>query len=105
PSVASTAITEPTGVDWPSGTAIFATVPSSYAVISIVALSVSTSAITSPEATLSPSLTFHLMMVPASIVSERRGMVMEMGMGEWYGSARDPADGLKAVCRITNHAL
>src|SRR5687768_5304495 len=48
----------------------------------MVALSVSTSAITSPAETLSPSLTFHLMMVPASIVSESRGMVMGMGMRE-----------------------
>ena len=39
------------------------------------------SAITSPERTLSPSLTFHLMTVPASMVSESLGMVSVMGMG------------------------
>ena len=75
-------ITSPTGTVAPSSMLIFATVASSNTCTSMVALSVSTSAIASPEDTLSPSLTFHLSSVPSSMVSDRRGMVMVMGMGE-----------------------
>ena len=55
--------------------------PSSNTGISIVALSVSMSATTWPLVTSSPSFTFQRTMVPASMVSESRGMVTEMGMG------------------------
>ena len=65
----------------PSGTRIFAIVPSSTASNSIVALSVSISARRSPAATASPSLTSHLVRVPCSIVGERAGILSSMGMG------------------------
>ena len=48
--------------------------PSSTASTSIVALSVSISAIKSPELTSSPSLTNHLAKVPSSIVGLRAGI-------------------------------
>jgi hypothetical protein len=81
PFSAISAIGVPTFTCCPASTRIFATVPSSKHCISIVALSVSMSASTSPERTASPSFTFHLMTVPASMVSERRGIVREIDMG------------------------
>src|SRR5262249_687074 len=81
PSPASTAITSLTGTSCvPSGTRIFAIVPSSIASTSMVALSVSISAITSPDLTLSPSFFSHLARLPFSIVGERAGIRMLMGM-------------------------
>src|SRR5690606_22457803 len=81
PSPASTAITALTLTpSVPAGTTIFATVPSSTASTSMVALSVSISAITSPGATLSPSLTSHLARLPSSIVGESAGMVISIGI-------------------------
>jgi hypothetical protein len=74
-------MTSPTFTCLPSGQTSRAISPSSNTACSIVALSVSMSASTDPERTGSPSLTFHLMTVPASIVSERRGMVSSIGMG------------------------
>src|SRR5690606_4084327 len=47
---------------------------------SMVALSVSISAITSPEETLSPSFTCHLASLPSSMVGDSAGMVMLMLM-------------------------
>jgi hypothetical protein len=64
----------------PAGTTIFATVPSSMASTSIVALSVSISARTSPDFTASPSLTSHFERLPSSIVGERAGIVMLIGI-------------------------
>ena len=64
----------------PSGTTILPMVPSSTASNSIVALSVSISAITAPEETLSPSLTSHFASVPSSIVGESAGIRMLIGM-------------------------
>ena len=58
--------------------------PSSNTGISIVALSVSMSATTWPLVTSSPSFTFQRTMVPASMVSESRGMVTEMGIGSSF---------------------
>src|SRR3569833_2300934 len=79
PSVRSTAITALTfTLSVPSGTTILPILPSSTASTSMVALSVSISAITSPEETLSPSLTCHLASLPSSIVGESAGMVMLM---------------------------
>jgi hypothetical protein len=49
------------------------TVPSSIDSKSIVALSVSISASTVPDETVSPSLTSHLASVPSSIVGESAG--------------------------------
>ena len=80
PSSASTAITSPTFTWRPSGHTRRAIVPSSKTACSIVALSVSMSAMTWPELTRSPGLTCHLTTVPCSMVSERRGMVTLMGM-------------------------
>jgi hypothetical protein len=71
----------PTGHDLPAAMESSPMVPSSKVCSSIVALSVSMSAMTWPDLTLSPGLTCHLTMVPTSMVSERRGMVMLVGMG------------------------
>src|SRR4051812_36802453 len=64
----------------PSGTRIFAIVPSSTASTSIVALSVSISAITSPDWTLSPSFLSHLERLPFSMVGDSAGIRMLIGM-------------------------
>jgi hypothetical protein len=81
PSPASTAITWLTGTSAvPSGTTILAMVPSSTASTSIVALSVSISAMMSPDLTLSPSFFSHLARLPFSIVGDSAGMRMLMGM-------------------------
>jgi hypothetical protein len=58
----------------PAGTRILPIMPSSTASNSIVALSVSISAITSPEETVSPSFTSHFAIVPSSMVGESAGM-------------------------------
>ena len=64
----------------PSATEIAVIVPSSIASNSIVALSVSISAMMSPEATLSPTLTSHLASVPSSMVGESAGILISIGM-------------------------
>src|SRR5579872_4235095 len=64
----------------PSGTTILASTPSSTASYSIVALSVSISAITSPVLTGSPSFLSHLARLPFSIVGDSAGMRMLIGM-------------------------
>src|SRR5262249_52007873 len=64
----------------PSGTRIFPRVPSSVASTSIVALSVSISAMTSPDFISSPSFLSHLARLPFSIVGESAGMSTSIGM-------------------------
>src|SRR6056297_1950204 len=64
----------------PSGIRILPMVPSSTASNSIVALSVSISARRSPELTSSPSLTSHFASVPSSIVGDRAGMSISVGI-------------------------
>jgi len=59
---------------------IFASTPSSIASTSMVALSVSISASTSPGLTLSPSAFSHFASLPCSIVGERAGIRMSVGM-------------------------
>src|SRR5579862_6884185 len=54
--------------------------PSSTASYSMVALSVSISAMTSPVLTASPSFLSHLARLPFSIVGDSAGMRMLMGM-------------------------
>ena len=62
-------------IPWvPSSTISFEIKPSSIASISIVALSVSISAIKSPELILSPTLTNHFASVPSSIVGLKAGI-------------------------------
>jgi len=73
-------ISVPTGTCWPSLTFSVVTTPSSKVCSSIVALSVSMSAMTSPLLTFWPGLMCHLTMVPCSMVSERRGMVRFFGI-------------------------
>src|SRR5580765_5549368 len=81
PSFASTAMTEFTATSWvPSGMTILASVPSSTASYSMVALSVSISAITSPDLILSPSFLSHLARLPFSIVGDSAGMRMLVGI-------------------------
>jgi hypothetical protein len=64
----------------PSGTTILASTPSSIDSYSIVALSVSISAITSPALTVSPSCLSHLERLPFSMVGDSAGMRMLTGM-------------------------
>ncbi len=64
----------------PSGIRILPITPSSTASNSIVALSVSISARRSPELTVSPSLTSHFASVPSSIVGDRAGIRISVGM-------------------------
>ncbi len=65
----------------PSGTRILPSVPSSVASTSMVALSVSISAMMSPDLTVSPSFFSHLARLPFSIVGDSAGMRMSIGMG------------------------
>ena len=67
----------------PSGTTILARMPSSTASTSMVALSVSISAMMSPDLTVSPSFFSHLARLPFSIVGDRAGIRMLMGMAFW----------------------
>ena len=62
----------------PAGTRMASTTPSSTASTSMVALSVSISAITSPALTVSPTLTCHLARVPSSMVGDRAGIRMSI---------------------------
>ena len=64
----------------PSSIRILPILPSSTASNSIVALSVSISAMMSPELTSSPSLTSHLASVPSSMVGDRAGIRISVGM-------------------------
>ena len=64
----------------PSAIRMASTTPSSTASTSMVALSVSISAITSPDLTVSPGLTCHLASVPSSMVGDRAGIRISMGM-------------------------
>ena len=64
----------------PSGIRILPSVPSSTASTSMVALSVSISAITSPDLTASPSFLSHLARLPFSIVGERAGISTWIGI-------------------------
>src|SRR5580704_930104 len=69
----------------PSGTNILSIVPSSTASTSMVALSVSISAITSPDLTVSPSFLSHLARLPFSIVGDRAGINTSVGMAAHIG--------------------
>src|SRR5208283_687444 len=64
----------------PAGTTIFASTPSSMASTSMVALSVSISASTSPGLILSPSFFSQRDRLPFSMVGERAGMRISIGM-------------------------
>ena len=102
PLPASTRMTVPTGTVCPSATPRRATVPSSNDWSSMVALSVSMSAMTSPLLIAWPSLTFHLTMVPCCMVSDRRGMEISIGMEileAQFGCRRSdrPADTTRAT--------
>jgi len=65
----------------PSGITILPITPSSTASTSMVALSVSISAMASPEATFSPSFFSHFASFPCSMVGDSAGMRMGMGIG------------------------
>src|SRR6202035_158828 len=64
----------------PSGISILPSVPSSVASTSIVALSVSISAMTSPDLIGSPSFFSHFERLPFSIVGDRAGISTWIGM-------------------------
>jgi len=74
----------------PSATRIRPSVPSSMASISMVALSVSISAITSPAATRSPSALSHLARLPSVMVGESAGIRISVGMA-WFLGERPAA--------------
>src|SRR5262245_61338739 len=67
---AITPMSAPTGAFPPAGTRILRRTPAPRASISMLALSVSISASTSPCLTVSPSCLLHLTTVPSSIVGE-----------------------------------
>src|SRR5262245_41916610 len=67
---AITPISAPIGALPPAGTRILRSTPAPSASISMLALSVSISARTSPTFTASPSFLLHLTMVPSSIVGD-----------------------------------
>ena len=73
----------------PSGTRILPSVPSSTASTSMVALSVSISAITSPDLTVSPSFLSHLERLPFSMVGDSAGMRTSVGMACSRDGARE----------------
>ena len=81
PSSSSTAITSLTLTpSVPAGTTLLPILPSSTASTSMVALSVSISAITSPALTVSPSFFSHLETLPSVMVGERAGIRMLIGI-------------------------
>src|SRR5688500_13419342 len=81
PSSSSTAITSLTFTPCaPSGTRILPILPSSTASTSMVALSVSISAITSPAFTASPSFFSQRARLPSVMVGERAGIRILIGM-------------------------
>ena len=81
PSSARTAITAPTATfSVPASTKILAITPSSTDSTSIVALSVSISAITSPELTRSPSPTSHFAKVPVVMVGDKAGILISIAI-------------------------
>src|SRR5262245_40873721 len=105
PSAASTAISWFTGTSAvPSGTTILASVPSSIASYSMVALSVSISAMTSPDFTLSPSRLSHLERLPFSMVGDSAGIKMLIGMGVRRG-APDLGSGRWLLGRVIHLVL
>ena len=84
PSSTKWAITVPTAtLSVPSATVIFAITPSSMASTSIVALSVSISAMTSPERTSSPSATNHLARRPSVIVGDKAGILISIAISNF----------------------
>ena len=76
----------------PSGTRIFPSVPSSTASTSMVALSVSISAMTSPDLTASPSFFSHLARLPFSMVGESAGISISIGMNASVDLVGDPRE-------------
>ena len=81
PSPSSMAITVPTATfSVPSAIRILPSVPSSIASNSIVALSVSISAMMSPGSIVSPSALSHLASVPSSIVGESAGILSSIAI-------------------------
>src|SRR6187551_3595857 len=71
----------------PSGIKILPSVPSSTASTSMVALSVSISAMTSPALMASPSFFFQVARLPSVMVGDSAGMVISMGILDLYFSS------------------
>ena len=61
---------------FPFSTPIYNKVPSTYGITSIVALSVSTSAITSSDFTISPTFLCHAAITPSFMVSLNKGILI-----------------------------
>ena len=87
----------------PSSMRILARKPSSIASTSIVALSVSISARTSPDLTGSPSFFSHLASLPSSIVGERAGIRISVAMehSSIEDEAVSPYEGGSAAARVS----
>ena len=115
PSPESVAITVPTFTSSvPSATSMDRITPSSTASNSMVALSVSISAMMSPDETVSPTFTSQRANLPCSMVGERAGILMAIDMsgflpfdeqvygkrsGQIAGRGQDACN--KYVCRDT----
>ena len=83
PSSARRAIGVPTATfSLPASTRMTARTPSSTASTSMVALSVSISAITSPLRTASPTATFQVASVPVSMVGDRAGIRISIAISK-----------------------
>src|SRR5918997_2842781 len=108
PSPAISAISSLTGTSAvPSGTTILARMPSSTASTSMVALSVSISAITSPDFTVSPSFFSHLARLPFSMVGDRAGIRILIGIAFMDPDLKGSVYGLRraGIARIIQFGL
>src|SRR4051794_20096495 len=90
----------PTGAFCPGPARMMARVPASKASISIVALSVSISAMISPALILSPSFLSHFTTVPSVMVSDCWGIVMGVGI-EVRGQGSEVRSQIGNVLAIT----
>ena len=101
PSSSNSAITALTATpSVPSATRIFPILPSSTASTSMVALSVSISAITSPLSTVSPSLTTHFASLPSVMVGESAGIRTLIGMVQPPLGVANRFNGLENMARF-----
>src|SRR5690242_955950 len=99
----------PTGISIPSAAAMLRITPSPGDSTSIAALSVSISKIGAPLATVSPSLTYHLLILPVAMSMSTRGRMTSSGMildpaGHEVAHGAHDAIGLRH-CRLLKHRV
>src|SRR4029450_12711394 len=99
----------PTGMSTPSPAVMLRITPSPGDSTSIAALSVSISKIGAPFATLSPSLTYHLLILPVAMSMSTRGRMTSSGMildpdGHEVAHGAHDAIGLRH-CRLLEHRV